>query len=125
LGEKNSGNQPSPISAASATFFGPSAPSQTAEARAAVVGHVEELAVVLDGSVAANDGAHDLDVLTRACQRLRVRLAVPPLDDLRTRCPEAEDEAASREVIERDRRHGRGGRCAGAHLHDRRAEPHR
>ena len=74
--------------------------------------------------LAGEHPAHDVDVLARAGERLRVRLAVPTLDDLRPGSTETQDDAAARQVIERDRRHGRGRRSAGRQLRDRGAEFH-
>jgi len=51
--------------------------------------------------------AHDLDVLARLRHRFAPRLAVPALDDLRPRRPEPHQEAATREQVERRRRHRR------------------
>ncbi len=76
-----------------------------------------------DGRPPGDRVAHDPDVLARARERLRERLAVPALDDLRARHAEPEHEAAAAQVVHRHRGHRRGGRTARAHLHDRRAEP--
>src|SRR5690606_37646961 len=74
------------------------------------------------GRLAAQHVAHDLHVLARARERLRVRLAVPALDHLRARDPEAEHEPAAREVVHRQRGHGRRGRGARGELRDGRPE---
>ena len=79
------------------------------------------LAVVLERFLAAQDRAHDLDVLARLRQRLAVRLAVPALDDLRARQPQPEQEPAAAHQVERRRRHRGHRRRARRHLHDRRA----
>ena len=82
-----------------------------AEAGCAVarVGDVVVLAVMLEGLFATEDRAHDLDVLTRARQRLAPRLAVPALGDLRAAGSEAEQRAATgKEVERRGRGRGRG-----------------
>jgi hypothetical protein len=137
LGAKNNGSQPSPISAARATFFGPSAAMKigislrsgwTVDLSAlpspapALQREVVERAVVLDRCASGDDLTDHVDVLAGAGQRARVRLSVPALDDLWSRGAESEDEAAAREVVERDRRHRRGGRRARRELDDAGAE---
>ena len=52
-------------------------------------------AFVLESLLALEDRADDRDVLLRARERLAVGDAMPALDDLRTRRPEPEDEAAA------------------------------
>jgi hypothetical protein len=79
------------------------------------------LAVVRQ-ALAGHRLADDLDVLTRACQRLVELDAVPALGDLRARDAEAEAEAAAGERVE-----GRGGHrghrgLAGRDLEDGRAD---
>ena len=56
-----------------------------------------------------DDLAHDVDVLPGSGEWPRVGLAVPTLDDLRPRRAQPEDEPTVRQVVERDRRHRRGG----------------
>ena len=58
-----------------------------------VVGKAVVLALELDGLLAAQDPAHDLDVLPRACERLAEGLAVPAFDHLRTGDPQSAREA--------------------------------
>src|SRR5262249_28902809 len=67
--------------------------SEPARARAAIRDLIV-LALVLDRPLTRPDLAQDVDVLTRAGERLPVRDAVPPLDDLRARRPEPADEAS-------------------------------
>ncbi len=93
-----------------------------AEASALRIGQLVVVAVEGDRSLAGPDRAHDLDVLAGPGERLCERHPVPAFDDLRARDPEAADEAATREVVHRHRRHRRRGRLAGAQLQDRRAE---
>ena len=78
------------------------------------VGDVVVLAVVLERLLAAEDRADDLDVLARARERLAPGLAVPALRDLRAPRPEAQEDAAAGEEVERrDGRGRRRGRRAG------------
>ena len=110
-GEKKIGNQPSAISAARATFFGPSAPrtmgmsvrsgwtmalSGLPRPVPARIGQRVVGPVVGDGRLAGEHLADDRDVLARAGQGLRERLAVPTLDHLGARDAETEDEPARR-----------------------------
>src|SRR5439155_23728027 len=76
------------------------------------------LAVVLD-DLARERSADDLDVLARLAERLAPRLPVPALDHLRSGVAEPEQEAATREEVERRRRHRRVSRRAPGDLHDR------
>ena len=80
------------------------------------------LAVEGHRSVPRHHLAEDLNPLSRPCQRLRIRLAVPPFHHLRPGNADAEDQAAVRDVIQRRRLHGGTGRRAGRNLHDGRAE---
>src|SRR6266540_5243044 len=72
--------------------------------------------------VAPEDRPDDLDVLARPGERLAVRDAVPPLDHLGSAHPETQPEPPARQVVERDRRHGRRRRGPCRDLHDRGAE---
>ena len=95
-----------------------------ADAHAAAARHLVLLALVLDRLLPGDDLPHDRDVLPCPGERLRVRLPVPPLDDLRARCAQAEDEAAPGEVVHRHGRHRRRRRGAGRELHDGGPELH-
>ena len=92
-------------------------PSPVASAPA--YGSVIARAVVRDRRLAPEDLAHDRDVVARAGDRLRPRLAVPALDDLRPGEPEPGDHPArSGERVEGRERHRGRGRGAGRDLHD-------
>ena len=81
--------------------------------------------MVLERPLTTQDLAHDRDVLTRLGERLAVRLAVPPLDDLWPAQTEPEQQPATRQQVESGSRHrGVGGR-ARRHLQDRGTEPDR
>src|SRR5207245_10646801 len=71
------------------------------------------LAPELERLLPTEDAAHDRDILARPREGLAEGLAVPALDDLRSRHAEAEPDAAAREPLERRRRH-RGRRAAAA-----------
>ena len=135
-GDQKIGSQPSAISNACATAFGPHHREIDRDVRTQRAGHqlqrlaepgavrdrdVVVRAVVLD-ELAAQRCANDLDVLARLLERLSPRLAVPALDDLWPRRPETEQEAAAGQEVERGRRHRRVRRRAAGDLHDRRAE---
>src|SRR5438034_236100 len=76
------------------------------------------LAAELERLLPPEDRAHDLDVLARLDEWLAERLAMPALDHLRPRDPEAEPEAATGERVERHRGHGRHRRRPRGDLHD-------
>src|SRR5216117_2127387 len=76
------------------------------------------LAAELERLLPPEDRAHDLDVLARLDEWLAERLAMPGLDHLRPRDPEAEPEAATGERVERHRGHGRHRRRPRGDLHD-------
>ena len=80
------------------------------------------LALVVDRALAGDDLAHHFDVLAGAAPGLRVGDPVPALGDLRARGPEAEEEAAAGEFVDRRPGHRRRRGRARRHLHDRRAE---
>src|SRR5262249_49906379 len=95
-----------------------------AEARCvgAAVRNAIYLALVLERFFAREDLAEDCDVFARSGEWLSVRNAVPPLDDLRTRGPEAQNDSAPRESVECHCRHGRHRRRSRGHLDDARSE---
>src|ERR1700709_2775231 len=80
------------------------------------------LALVIDGTLASDDLAHDLDVLAGATPGLRVGDAVPALGDLRAGGSEAEEEAAAGELVDRRPGHRRRRRGPRRDLQDRGAE---
>ena len=139
LGEKKMGNQPSAISAARATFFGPSAPrmiGMSARNGCTIglsglpspvppgIGQGVVRAVVGHRCLPGQHLAHDVDVLAGSGQRRREGLAVPALDHLGARDAEAEHEAAPGEVVHGQGRHGHGRGRAGRELAERRAQAH-
>ena len=76
------------------------------------------LAAELHGLLAAQDRAHDLDVLAGLDERLAEGLTVPALGDLRPGDAEAQAEAAPRQRVEGHRGHRRHGRRPRRDLHD-------
>ena len=71
-----------------------------------------------DGILPGQDRLHDRHVLPCLAQGFAVRASVPPLNHLRTGQAEAEKEAATGELAQRCRRHGRHRRSTCRHLHD-------
>jgi hypothetical protein len=87
--------------------------------------HGVDLALVLDPVLGGEHLAEDGDVVAGRRQRLAERDPVPALDDLRSRDAEPEDQAAARQLLERQGGHRRGAGRAGPDLGDGGAEPER
>ena len=89
----------------------------------ALVGQADLAAFVRHGFFALEDLAHDRDVVLDPVIGLAPRLAVPALDDLRSRDTQACDEtAATGHRINAGGRHGGVGRRSRGQLHDAGAE---
>jgi hypothetical protein len=89
----------------------------------ALVGQADLAAFVRQGFFALEDLAHDRDVVLDPIIGLAPRLAVPALDDLRSRDTEASDEtAATGHRVDAGGRHRGVGRCSRGQLHDAGAE---
>ncbi len=132
------GNQPSAISAARATFFGPSAPRMIGDLRsqrvhdrlqrlaqpgAARVGERIVGAVTGDHALTGHHLAHDVHVLAGPGQGLGEGLSVPALHDLGAGHAESQHEATAREVVEGDGGHAHGRRGPTRELAEGRAQP--
>ncbi len=89
---------------------------------AARVGEGVVGAVVGDGRLPGDHLTNDVDVFAGPGQRLRERLSVPALDHLGAGNTEAEYEAPTGEVVERQGGHPHRCRCAGRQLAQRGAE---
>jgi hypothetical protein len=89
----------------------------------ALVGQADLAAFVRHGLFALEDLAHDRDVVLDPIIGLAPRLAVPALDDLRSRDTEASDEtAAAGHRVDAGGRHRGVGRRSRGQLHDAGAE---
>jgi hypothetical protein len=130
-GMKPMGSQPSAISAVSLTVdrqIGVHVEDRLQrladpQGAGAAVGQLVLLAVVRHRRLAPEDLAHDRHVVLHPVVGLAPRLAVPALDDLRTRDAESGDEAAAAcHGVDRRRRHRGIGRRARGELHDAGAE---
>src|SRR5690625_3288212 len=81
------------------------------------------LTVEDNGFFSLEDTPDDLDVLSCSGEWLRIRLAVPAFDHLRTGDAEAEHHSPTAQVIEGQRGHRRRDRGARGHLADGGAQP--